>query len=259
MKIYTFSHPDYLQRAGLTKQKIQQTLELVARDTDTRDLVVAVYILRGRHQTRGTAFVRDWMKLETFLAKRGKWSFTRKWGIPLDLPPHYKLIRMRVDGHIGLYPLKEMDVYGWELQYHTFEDRLASLFAHELHHFRRYHLNFHAREGEHSANRWALEHVRKLGYNVVCTRRLKRKRRVSLRTSIMKIHPSLDPYASFRNCNPGDRLIITRDPNERYVNDVVTVMRTIRSNSKRIVIQTSDEQIWRWPMNWLKIPDRSDS
>jgi hypothetical protein len=259
METYIFSNADYLRQAGLEHNTIQQTLERVARNTDTRDLVTALYLLRGHHQTRGSAFVRSWMTPETFLANRGKWTFTQKWGIPADLPSQFKLIRMRLDVHLSAFPLKEMDVYGWELQYHHFNDRLAALFAHELHHFRRHHLGLHTREGEHAANRWALEHVQNLGYNVICTRRVKKKKHRSLRSSIIKRNPFLDPYASFRKLVPGDRLIIVHDPRKKYINDLVTVMRGIRINSKRIVIQTSDRQIWRWPMNWLKIPGEGRS
>jgi hypothetical protein len=259
MKVYLFSHPDYLMSTGLTKAKIMQVLDKIAQDTDTRDLVTALYILRSPRGARGTAYVRNWITRDGFITKRGHWSLTQKWNVPTDLPSKFKLIRMHLDGRITSFPKKEMDVYGWELKYGGFHDRLASLFAHELHHFRRYHLDFHTREGEHSANKWALQRVRDCGYDVICTRRIKQKKKRAVRFSRFKKTPFGDPYASFHRLQPGDRLYITHDPRGRYTNESVTVIRSIRSNSKRIVIQTSDQQIWRWPMHWLKIPTQTKS
>ena len=233
-------------------------LNKVGGNTDTSALVTALYIDHTPLGARGTAYVRNWMTQDQFVTKRGHWSTTKEWDIPENLPPKFKLIRMRLDGRSASVPTKEMDVYGWELQYGGFYDRLAVLFAHELHHFRRFHLDLHAGEGEHSANKWALQLVRDLGYDVTCTRRIKRKKRVR-RLSKRRIPPFMDPYASFRNLQPGDHLVITNDPGRRYQNETVTVIRAIRSNSRRIVIQTSDSQIWRWPMNWVKISNETRS
>jgi hypothetical protein len=65
------------------------------------------------------------------------------------------------------------DRVGHLLKFGRFEDHLAFLFAHELHHFRRYHLGQHKGEGEKSADRWAIERVAALGHEaeIVRTRR----------------------------------------------------------------------------------------
>jgi hypothetical protein len=230
--------------------RIHEILTDVAHDTDTIDLVTVLYLIPGYRETRGTAYVRKWLTKYQYYARHGKWQFGRNWPIPHDLPCRYKLIRMRLDPLPSNYPHMEHDLYGWQFHYSGFADHLATLFAHELHHFRRYHLGLHPGEGEHSANRWALAHVKDLGYmaegiRLPVKRNKKRKRNFTL--------SRMDPYASFRNVVAGDTICICRDPRNRYGGQSAKVMRPIRSNSKRMVIQTRDGHIWRWPMSWLEI------
>lgn len=256
MKIYLFSDQKFFQQSGLNQKEILHTLNAVAQSTNTRNLVLALYLIRGTHQNRGTAYVRTWMTPDNFLAKRGKWTFARRWGKPSDLPQRFKLIKIRLDGNRRSFPRTEKDNYGWEFRYDTFLDHLATLFAHELHHFRRYHLNLHPREGEHAANRWALRHVQSLGFCVEGKRYPKKHKKRSARYILLKNIPQSDPFFSFRKLKTGAHLIVTNDPHDRYLDQIVTVLRPIRSNSKRIVIQTSDGKSWRWPMEWLRIPDK---
>ena len=255
MKTFLFCSHNVLQRTGVTKNEIHDTLNEVAENTNTQDLVVSLYIRPGIHENRGTAYVRNWMSPKNFSTKRGKWAFTSKWETPSNLPTNFKLIRIRLDGNPKSFPRKEKDRYGWEFSYISFLDHLAILFAHELHHFRRYHLGFHPRGGEHSANRWALHHVRNIGFNVAGKRLDKNKQKRSPEASFLKRIPRIDPFSKFRDIKSGAKLVVTHDPKDRYLRQFVTVLRPIRSNSKRIVVQTSDGKTWRWPMNWLKIPN----
>jgi hypothetical protein len=176
MRVYIHSSERYYQQTGMGQEDIRQVLDSIAAGTDTQDLVVSVYLLPGIHQHRGTAHVQQWVTPDYFTTKRGKWAFSDRWDVPIDLPPRFKLIRMRLDGRTQAYPMVERDRYDWEFRYASLPDHLATLFAHELHHYRRHHLNLHPREGEQSANRWALQHVRALGFNVE-GRRLPAKRR----------------------------------------------------------------------------------
>jgi len=244
---YTGSHSDF--------SNITKTLEKVARHTDTRHLVTALYLLPGQNQNRGTAYVRHWYSRKNFTTQRGKWNFTAKWPDPDDLPDRFKLIRMRLDSHPSLYPKIELDTYGWRFTYETFHDHLATLFAHELHHYRRYHLGLHPGEGEQSANRWALEQVQKAGFRVMAEKQPARqkKRRINWK----KKFPFLDPYLNYRHLKPGDQLIIAHDPRKQYGGQTVEVIRPIRTNSKRMVVRTRDGKTWRWPMNWLLLKNKS--
>ena len=252
MKIVLFAQTRTMERSSGLETKIRETLLNVSRDTNTDDLVVALYLVRGRHRIRGTAYARFWMTPETFIARRGKWTFTRNWKTPDDLPDRFKLIRMRLDGDMASYPRTETDRYGWQFRYRTFYDHLATLFAHELPHYRRYHLHFHPREGEHAANRWALSHVQNAGHRVEGKRLPNTKKRRSIQSRFLKKFPHLDPFKEFRSLKAGAALIVKHDPRHRYLGQSVRVLRPIRSNSKRIVIETPDGKTWRWPMDWLK-------
>jgi hypothetical protein len=248
MKLYIFS-----TRSGLNPVTIRSTLETVARGTDTGDLVVALYIVPGRHQCRGTAYVQQWLGPGVFLPPRGKWAFAGRFGVPPDLPERFKLIRMRLDGDARFFPRTERDGYSWEFQYGSFLDQLALLFAHELHHYRRHHLRFHPRGGETAANVWALNHVRRLEFCVKGKPLPRRKGRFSPRRFLLKHLPHLDPYVRFRELRPGHRLTVIRDPRKRYEGQSAVLVRPARGHSKRLVIQTQDGTLWRWPMEWLKI------
>lgn len=207
MKIYIFSNPCDLKRLRLSADEIKSVLHRVARETDTEVLVVALYLVHKSKWTGGTAYVRTWLAPAKFLPKRGKWAALGFSHLPDDLPPRFKLIRMALRANPSLYPLTETDRYQWQHSYRKFQDHLAHLFAHELHHYRRYHLGMHPREGEHSANKWALQHVKKLGFQVhsirLPQRRKKRKRQKKL--SFLSILNPMDFYQL-----PGEALRIVR-------------------------------------------------
>lgn len=231
---------------------VHRTVASVAEGTDTRDLVVVLYLVPGKLQCRGTAYVHHWMQPDSFLTCRGKWKLTRRYGVPPDLPERFKLIRMRMDGNIRFFPKTERDGYHWEFRYGSFLDQLALLFAHELHHFRRHHLDLHPRGGERSANRWALQHVQALGFRVEGKPLPIRQKRFSSRGFLIKHFPHLDPYGDLRSLRPGSRLTVSRDPRKQYLGQTVVLVRAARTNSKRLVVQTDDGKVWRWPMAWLK-------
>ncbi len=250
MKVYLFTNPAYLAKNKIQRDKCLSILEKVASSSNTSELVTALYLGRGHHHNRGTAYVRKWMTPSNFITKRGKWALTHQWALPVNLPDKFKLIRIRLDGENRLYPKKELDTYGWIFEYETFYDHLATLFAHELHHFRRYHLNLHPGEGEHSANRWALAHAQNIGFRVNGERQPLRKNQTLFKRRIRTL---FDPFPEFRHLKTGDELIITRDPRHYYLNQHATVVRPVRSNSKRVVVRTGDDKIWRWPMAWVRI------
>ena len=230
-----------------------RVLERVAEGSDTRDLVVALYLLPGVTRSRGTAFVRRWMTPDDFETGRGNWAISRKFPRPADLPERFKLIRMRLDPNPATYPREERDGYRWWFRYGTFSDHLAALFAHELHHFRRHHLNLHPREGEHAANRWALDTAVRLGFSVEGKRlRPVQRTRRSAGGLFSRWSKRLDRYARFRGLAVGARVKIEWDPRQRYGGQIAELVRPVRSNAKRMVIRTPDGLLWRWPMAWVK-------
>ena len=227
------------------------TMDHVARTTNTSDLVVSLYLYPRLTLTRGSAYVQRWIHRSDFHTKRGVWSFTAHLDPPEELPTRFKLIRLLFDPRKMSYPKSEIDRYGWKFTFETFYDHLALLFAHELHHYRRYHLMMHPGEGEQSANRWALKYVNDLGYGVTGIKRIRAKAKPS-RSQKQPFPVPHERFFRFQSLRAGDYLIINHDPRSRYIHQTVKVVRPIRSNSKRIVIQTADGESWRWPMQWLE-------
>jgi hypothetical protein len=147
--------------------------------------------------------------------------------------------------------LCQIDRYGWKLTYPSLLDHIAFLFAHELHHYRRFHLGLHKREGENLANKWALERVQQLNFEVDGIKLLppkKKKKPASFFSSNI-----FDPYKKFRVLTAGNRLLIKYDPKGNYLNQIVTVVRPLRKNSRRVVVETADGKQWRWPLEWITI------
>ena len=248
MHLVIQGEPEQLERLPLKRHQINLMFSRIAASTDTSHLVTVVYFITGIHEARGI-YIRRWTTPATFRSSRGKWAFSREFSLPDHLPDQFRLIKMRVDG-LSKFPRQERDAYGWSFTYHRLEDHLATLFAHELHHFRRYHLNLHPREAEQGANRWALSHVRALGFRV-SGKRIRPHGRSLLKKKIR--FPAIDPYKMFRSLKTGEDVIIRIDPKHAYTGQKARILRPLRSNSKRMVIQTLDGKQWRWPINWLSV------
>lgn len=249
MKGYVFFHLNKTPELAFSEKEVLVHLERIAMGTTTEDLVVAVYLIPGSTRTRGTAYVSHWMTPAHFVTRRGHWRFTQYYSIPSDLPSQFKLIRLRLDPRQENYPKTELDSYLWKFHYASFWDQLAFLFAHELHHFRRYHLGLHAREGEHSANCWALRHVQNLGYRVSGVRIAPPRKKTH---GLFKNTLDFDRYEKFRTLKPGTLLCIVHDPREKYTGQWARLIRPVRKGARRAVVETRDGKQWRWPLAWLK-------
>jgi hypothetical protein len=249
MRILCHAVPKTASAAGGLESVIRGLFERIAAGTDTSDLIVSVYLLPGIHATRGTAYVRHWVTPKEFRTGRGHWGITKRFPAPGCLPERFKLIRMRIDPDPSSFPRTERDGYHWIFQYRTFDDQIAMLFAHELHHFRRYHLGLHPREGEHSSNRWALDTVLRMGFCVE-GRPVLRPRKTQ--HFFPRLRRWLDLYGHLRGLKEGARILITHDPDGQYAGQVTRLVRPVRLNAKRVVIQTPDGKTWRWPMAWVK-------
>lgn len=282
MKIYIFN-----DSATITKSiysEMTSIIERVSNETDVSDLVVSVYFSKSTAWTGGVAMVRQWQSPPKFINRRGRWNITCRFGTPTDLPSNFKLIRLLLPANLSIYPKTETDIYHWQHTFATWQDHLAHLYAHELHHFRRYHLGLHPREGEHSANRWAQQTVDRLEFNVKSERLKTVPKKVKKKTITfsMVVNPMDFGYASMdrismakltfslstktkkkytteklkqfdqlRQLAPGETVNIAFDPTQRYLGQKATVIRVMRKNSVRMVIRTQDGKEWRWPLAWL--------
>jgi len=251
MTIYYFSDIDWRQTLNFDESKLKNIFSQIADGSNTRDLILSNYFLHRNSWSGGIAYTRDWLTPKQFITYRGRWKFTQKFEIPNDIPGSFKLIRLQFGIKCLKYPLCQIDRYGWKLTYSSFIDHVAFLFAHELHHFRRYHLGFHDREGENMANKWAIARLQKLNFKVEGIKLTQRKKKKKSSRFFSK--SIFDPYENFRSLTAGNKLLIKYDPKGHYQNQIATVMRPIRRNSKRIVVETNDGKQWRWPLEWISI------
>ena len=207
MEIYYFSDTNWEQKLRTAKSDLNSLFQKIADGTNANDLVLVNYFLSRSSWSGGVAFARNWLSSNQFISHRGRWSFTKKFQLPADLPENFKLIRL----HFGVknlnYPLSQVDRYGWQLTYSSFIDHVAFLFAHELHHFRRYHLGLHHREGENAANKWALQRIRQLNYHVEGVKLVRHKKKKKF-ASLIHSHLIFDPFKKYRSLDSGDRLLI---------------------------------------------------
>ena len=252
MKVYYFSESDWQNRLKISRERLNQIIAHLSGGVDTSDLVIAIYFLSHNHPSGGIAIVQQYITQQHFNAKRGRWSFTKYFSVPDDLPKNFKLIRLKFNLNEANYPLQQIDQYGWQWRYHSFSDHFAFLFAHEFHHFRRYHLGLHEREGEHSANKWALNLLKRHGYNIEGQRVIfKIKKRKTIASFLKRVSP--DRFQKFRELRCGDAVLINYDPQGRYDREIAAVVRPLRKNAKRLVIETKDGKRWRWPVEWIHV------
>ncbi len=251
MQIYYFSDTDWQRRLRLNESDLTDLFDRISDGTDTSDLVLSNYILSRYSWSGGIAYARNWLTADKFVTRHGRWKFTSLFKIPKDLPNAFKLIRMELGIRRLSYPLCQFDRYGWKLTYESLLDHVAFIFAHELHHFRRYHLGLHPHEGENSANQWALDRLHRLNFHVNGTKLIQpNRRRISALRFAAKL---LDPFKRYRSLTAGDRVMIQYDPKGYYQGHIVPVIRPVRSNSRRVVIETADGKQWRWPLEWIAL------
>ncbi|MFA5140249.1 MAG: hypothetical protein WC728_13540 [Elusimicrobiota bacterium] len=244
MKVYIFRYrvayrPEF-------QQNLLASLDKIAETTETKDLVVAVYLTRGK-QWAGH-LLRQPMTSARFARRRGRWAFTQGFQTPADLPEKFALIRLKLGMQAG--SKRFADSYGWSYRCGGFYfDGVANLFAHELHHFRRWHLGLHPRESEHSANKWALARAREAGFQVELDKRTKKSRPGRA--------PGMDPrFAGLRALPEGARVRIKNAYNRpQYLGQLAEKLGSLRANARRMRIRTSDGRSWRWPMEGLELPD----
>jgi hypothetical protein len=166
--------------AGSSPARVEAILQSVVTrtQTDAHGLVTAVYLMRHRVGWGGCLVSSRPVGTDRLTHGAGRWRFVRHFPPPPNLPNQFALIRLAFDAeHLRAGKRVIHDRYGWRFECADFEAHLAWLFAHELHHFRRHHLGLHAGEGEHSANAWALEKVRRMGFAATGARQSVRSRR----------------------------------------------------------------------------------
>ena len=231
-------------------RKIPAVLDAIADGTDTHHLVIALYLLRRQDFWHAHTYTHP--VTPTVFEKTGNiWAFVRRFEPPPALPKRFQLIRMAF-GMQDPFPRTITDIYGWRLQCERFEDLLAYTFGHELHHFRRYHLGLHLREGEQSACRWALDIAAAAGYRVTGVRLPRKKKKPRKPTRSPWPAHLREHFERLRDFPAGVELTITRDSaRSPYPGQSAVKVRNLRKNSCRMAVRTPDGREWHWPMQWL--------
>ena len=239
MQLHVFTSRGVVRRADGVEALVHGVVETLVAKTDTRELVVAAYLLGHKDCWHAEATTRQ-VTRRVFARGGRHWRFVERFAVPPGLPRRFHLIRMAF-GMRARYPMTVHDVYDWELRCERFEDLLAYTFAHELHHFRKYALDLHPREGEQAACRYALTVAPAAGYDV-------RGRRVKTPKKRM-----IDPQVERLRALPsGAALVITHDTGCRhYLGQSAVKLHAPRAGRERMAIRTPDDREWYWPMGWL--------
>jgi len=66
------------------------------------------------------------------------------------------------------YPMTAPDIYGWQWRFQTFQDHVATIFSHELFHYRQDAPDYS--QSEQAGNVYALAHAQQCGYSVQAKR-----------------------------------------------------------------------------------------
>jgi len=291
MKTYVFSrHPGLVTRVGGVTG-VQQVFDAIANGTPTEELVVALYLMPGRHDWAGIYHGAGKNACDLAPAK-GQWSVVRGFPPPPDLPPQFKLIRMMFGMRVR-YPKHERDAYGWESYYPSFTVHLAHMFAHEMYHYRR-DLGLE-NGGEQAACKWSDLRATAAGFPVVSKklpcRRQKRPTPDRLPAGVTMVYfgrmlravsrltqaqlrdlqaraaaraneldrmerrmEVADQVAQIKNLPSGAEMCVRGRVPGRFAGQVVVKVRNLKSN-RRVMVRTADGREWRFPMSCLLSKD----
>ncbi len=249
MRIETFVSRLARRSVDGLAQRIPDIVRTIADGTDTDGLVVVVYLLQRKEVWQAHAYSRP-VSARVFEQTGRQWDFVQTFGAPPDLPGRFRLIRMAF-GMREPFPRRFEDAYAWRWRCETFDDLLALTFAHELHHFRKYHLGLHPREGEQAACRWALARARTCGFHVEGVRgRARQRRPVPGRRRWSDA--TLRHFELLRSLPPGAPIRVAHDTGRaRCRGGCALKVRNLRRDSYRMAIRTPDGREWHWPMQWL--------
>jgi hypothetical protein len=253
MQIHIYcERPALWDRFGTTAEGLATALRRVAEGTETRDLVVTVHLTARGQGWGGRALAHRWVTPAGFASPRWPPCGQKRFGRPAGLPARFKLIRLHCGGEGPPYPAEHTSRYLFTWRFDTFTDHLAHLFAHELHHFRRYHLGLHPGEGEASAERWAHARLRELGMgSSLAGRRRRRPRgtRHPLPAAFRVAHERL------RAVTPGATLVCaTRAGRLIRAGETVRVVRPPRRGAWRMAVRAADGRCYLVPLTFLRVP-----
>jgi hypothetical protein len=253
MKTYLFcERPELYTRFGITPGELADLFRRIAEGMDTTDLVVSVFLTARGRDWGGQALAGRWSTPAGFFSprwpRRRRPSFAR----PDDLPARYKQIRIHCGGDVPAYPCTHTSRYLFTWRFPTFADHMAHLFAHELHHYRRYHLGLHPGEGEASAERWAYRHLKGLGFRTELAGRRRRRARWQRRA----LPPAVTAaHARLGAVTKGTPLVCATAAGRLIrAGETVRVERPPRRGAWRMAVRAADGRCYLVPLIFLRFP-----
>jgi len=287
MNSYIFS-PGELPIAPLT---LRAVLGRIAADTDTGKLVVAVYLHNGHTHWKGYALGGSQTRAEFVGRVPRGWSFVRRYGTPEDIPESYHLIRlsfgmdtvypetttdaygwqwhcptfvdllaMAFAHELHHYRRHCLDMHPGEGEQSACRWALARVtdagfattgkrVAVKRSRARASTIDLPAasprgalRKAQRSAAKLDMADLKKL--------RKWTADRVAAGRPGGKAGERDQHYERLRALPDGAPVTIVKG-SRRYIGQTAKKARTLRRNSTRIEIQTTDGHTWRWPMEWL--------
>lgn len=245
LRVIAYSSSAAYRALGTDMMRVEGTIRRIAEGTDTSGLVVLVHLSRRTARWGGVFYSSD-VSLEALRKLRGPWREVHGDGVPPGLPSSFPLIEVSIGAKRASYPLADDNRNGFRIECASFHDHLAYIFAHELHHYRRYKLGMHHREGEKSADKWAVVRARTAGYFVNI-----QKSPVSRRAG-MKGPPS-EHWRRVRALKEGSLLLLAKSDNRRLpAGSRLQFIRAMRGSYRVLCRDTrGDERVV--PIDWVRI------
>jgi hypothetical protein len=288
MHSYIFSPRELL--AAHPPLTLRAVLGRVAADTPTDGLVVAVYLHNGHSHWKGYAVGAAQTHAEFGKGPRG-WAFVKRYSVPDDLPESYHLIRMSFGmATVYPETTTDAYGWEWrcptflDLLAMAFAHELHHYRRHCLgmHHgegeqsacrwalARVTDAGFRIK-GRRVATQRSGAAAGTVELPATSTRGALRKAQTQAGKLDMADLKKLRKWVGDRIAagRPGGRagerqrhyerlralpdgaVLKITNGSKRYVGQAARKTRTLRRNSARLEIQTSDGEVWRWPMEWL--------
>ena len=254
MRVITYASESALRSVSMDRSRVEGVLRRTAETTDTTGLLVLTAV-SSQNAGWGGSFCTQEVTPKRLGRMKGVWRDAHASGIPPGLPDSFRLIEMRIGVRAAKYPRVEYNRNGFKLWFSDFSCHLAYLFAHELHHFRRYSLGMHPREGEKSADRWAVARTEELGYSIEMTpfKRRKSRRGRARRRPAAPIAMSQEDWDRIKALPSGSSVCLTKSDSRKLpAGSMVEFIRPMRASYRALVRDLrGDERLV--PIEWLRI------
>ncbi len=254
MRVLIYSPAGAFRSFATDRMRVEGTVRRIARGTDTRRLLVVVQLNPDTSGWSGAFYSKD-ISRHALHRMRGPWKSAHSGGIPPGLPDKFALIEVSMGCNGISYPRVEYNQNGFRIWLRSFHAHLAYIFAHELHHYRRYKLGLHGREGEKSADKWAVGRACEMGYAVSLKpcRKHDSSRRKRRTVPSRPVKMSEDYWNRIRNLKRWSLVRLMKSDNRKVpAGTILRFLRPLRASYRVLVLDHMGfERLV--PTEWLRI------